>query len=55
MSISEQLNLNPQNPILRIGSEEECIQVLRELFSTQKTLKIITTLLAQSKGINDES
>ncbi|WP_107671026.1 hypothetical protein [Cyanothece sp. BG0011] len=40
---------------IKADSEEDLIQTLKEIFSAQKTVKIITTLLAQSQDIKDES
>ncbi|ACB51789.1 hypothetical protein cce_2441 [Crocosphaera subtropica ATCC 51142] len=54
-SIANELSLSPRNPEIKIDLEEEFIEILKKIFSAQKTVKIITTLLAQSQDIKDES
>lgn len=40
---------------IQVNSEKIFIEALRKIFSAQKTIKIITTLLAQSQDTKDES
>ncbi|MGK7880377.1 MAG: hypothetical protein AB4060_09800 [Crocosphaera sp.] len=52
-SIANELSLSPRNPEIKIESEEDFTDILRKIFSAQKTVKIITSLIAQSKDIKD--
>ncbi|MGK7886387.1 MAG: hypothetical protein AB4057_17410 [Crocosphaera sp.] len=52
-SIANELCLPPRNPEIKIESEDEFMDILKKIFSAQKTVKIITNLLSQSQGIKD--
>lgn len=52
-SIANELSLPSRNPEITIESEQGLIESLKKIFSAQKTVKIITTLLSQSQDIKD--